>query len=216
MVRWMTQTKLYHTLSLFSAHCPRHLSPVSGLGQPINHSPLSSWLMNCMHHTDLNFMTIHGRSRFPGLFIWTRDGTKRMVKVPEGCLLVQAGKQFEYLTAGEVLAGFHEVVVVEETQAAIERARAAERSLWRISSTVFGHIASDQSIAPLEKFATGTQAWRAVTGGGSQYARGPFWTVAAAHFLLVCVLFKPFCPQPTQRPLRSTNRCWRASRSSAS
>jgi isopenicillin N synthase-like dioxygenase len=54
-------------------------------------------------------MTIHGKSRFPGLFIWTREGKRVPVKVPDGCLLVQAGKQFEYLTAGHVLAGFHEV-----------------------------------------------------------------------------------------------------------
>lgn len=31
------------------------------------------------------------------------------VRVPNGCLLVQAGKQMEYLTGGRVLAGFHEV-----------------------------------------------------------------------------------------------------------
>lgn len=40
-------------------------------------------------HYDLNFLTIHGKSRFPGLFVWTRDGTKTPVSVPDGCLLVQ-------------------------------------------------------------------------------------------------------------------------------
>lgn len=60
-------------------------------------------------HYDLNFLTIHGRSRYPGLFIWLRDGRRVLVRVPEGCLLVQAGKQMEYLTGGHVLAGFHEV-----------------------------------------------------------------------------------------------------------
>jgi len=105
------------------------------------------------YHYDLNFLTIHGRSRFPGLFIWTRDGKKLLVKVPEGHLLLQAGKQFEWLTAGHVLAGFHEVVVVKETVAAIEKAKAEGRSLWRVSSTLFGHIASDQVLAPVGKFA---------------------------------------------------------------
>jgi isopenicillin N synthase-like dioxygenase len=105
-------------------------------------------------HYDLNFLTIHGRSRFPGLYIWTREGKKVLVRVPEGCLLVQAGKQFEYATGGHVLAGFHEVVVVDETLAAIERAREAGRSLWRISSTLFGHLASDTKLQPLAKFAT--------------------------------------------------------------
>jgi isopenicillin N synthase-like dioxygenase len=104
------------------------------------------------YHYDLNFMTIHGRSRYPGLYIWTREGQKCRVKVPEGCLLVQAGKQFEFLTGGEVMAGFHEVVVNADTLAAVERRKAAGRPLWRISSTVFGHVASDQSLAPLPKF----------------------------------------------------------------
>jgi len=34
---------------------------------------------------------------------------KMPVAVPDGCLLVQAGKQLERLTGGHVLAGFHEV-----------------------------------------------------------------------------------------------------------
>jgi isopenicillin N synthase-like dioxygenase len=27
-------------------------------------------------HTDLNFLTIHGKSNYPGLYVWLRDGTK--------------------------------------------------------------------------------------------------------------------------------------------
>ena len=45
------------------------------------------------YHYDFNFLTIHGQSRFPGLAIWTRDGIKIPVTVPNGCLLLQAGKQ---------------------------------------------------------------------------------------------------------------------------
>lgn len=41
------------------------------------------------YHYDLNFLTIHGKSRYPGLFIWTRQGKRLTVAVPEGCLLVQ-------------------------------------------------------------------------------------------------------------------------------
>jgi len=106
------------------------------------------------YHYDLNFLTIHGRSRFPGLFIWTRDGKKIPVKVPLGCLLLQAGKQAEWLTGGHILAGFHEVVVADETIAAIERAKTAGKSCWRVSSTLFSHCASDKVIVPLGKFAT--------------------------------------------------------------
>lgn len=40
-------------------------------------------------HSDLNYITIHGKSRFPGLFVWLRDGSKVAVKIPDGCLLIQ-------------------------------------------------------------------------------------------------------------------------------
>lgn len=40
-------------------------------------------------HYDLNFITIHGKSRFPGLYVWARSGKKMSVKIPDGCLLVQ-------------------------------------------------------------------------------------------------------------------------------
>jgi len=95
-------------------------------------------------HTDLNFLTIHGRSRFPGLHVWLRDGRRVPVAVPDGCLLIQAGKQAEWLTGGHIVAGFHEVVFTEATARAVERARGEGRCLWRVSSTVFAHVASDR------------------------------------------------------------------------
>ncbi|GKU88677.1 hypothetical protein SLEP1_g2910 [Rubroshorea leprosula] len=49
------------------------------------------------YHYDLNFLTIHGRSRFPGLNIWLRNGQKVEVKVPVGCLLIHTGKQVRAL-----------------------------------------------------------------------------------------------------------------------
>ena len=60
-------------------------------------------------HYDLNLLTIHGRSQYPGLFAWLRGGHRVPVLIPDGCLLIQAGKQMEYLTGGAVPAGFHEV-----------------------------------------------------------------------------------------------------------
>jgi len=105
-------------------------------------------------HYDFNLLTIHGKSRFPGLFIWLRDGSRYQVKVPDGCLLLQAGKQMEWLTGGEIKAGFHEVVVCDDTLKAVERAKAKDASLWRISSTLFSHVASDKTLAPLPPFAT--------------------------------------------------------------
>ena len=38
------------------------------------------------------------------------------VKVPDGCLLVQAGEQLEYLTGGHVVAGYHEVINTEQVR----------------------------------------------------------------------------------------------------
>ncbi|XAR54337.1 Flavonol synthase [Bertholletia excelsa] len=105
------------------------------------------------YHYDLNFLTIHGRSRFPGLNIWLRNGQKMEVKVPVGCLLIQTGKQIEWLTAGECIAGMHEVVVTNRTIDAIKLASEQHRSLWRVSSTLFAHIASDAVLKPLGHFA---------------------------------------------------------------
>jgi len=103
-------------------------------------------------HYDFNLLTIHGKSRFPGLFIWLRDGSRLQVRVPDGSLLLQAGKQLEWLTGGDINAGFHEVVVVDDTLAAVERARVAGNPLWRVSSTLFAHVNSDKPLEPLSPF----------------------------------------------------------------
>lgn len=47
-----------------------------------------------------------------------------------------------------------QVVVTDATLAAVEAARAQGRSLWRVSSTVFSHVASDALLRPLGHFAT--------------------------------------------------------------
>ncbi|KAG8462664.1 hypothetical protein KFE25_004640 [Diacronema lutheri] len=73
-------------------------------------------------HRDLNLITLHGRSRFPGLEIWLRDGTKLAPTVPDGHVLIQAGLQLEWLTNGLVQAGMHQVTVTEATRAAVARA----------------------------------------------------------------------------------------------
>ncbi|KAF9878882.1 hypothetical protein CkaCkLH20_03782 [Colletotrichum karsti] len=116
-------------------------------------------------HTDLNFLTIHGRSRYPGLHIWARNtGKKIAVKIPEGnYLLVQAGKQMEHFTGGLVKAGYHEVVVNEKTLAVMERRRAEcpERPLVRISSTCFWHLSSDFDLTPIPQLAERAREVRA-------------------------------------------------------
>jgi hypothetical protein len=42
------------------------------------------------------------------------------------------------------------VVVAPETLATIEKRRSLGQSLWRVSSTLFSHINSDQELRPLE------------------------------------------------------------------
>ncbi|KZT52910.1 Clavaminate synthase-like protein [Calocera cornea HHB12733] len=101
-------------------------------------------------HTDLNFLTIHGRSRYPGLHIWARNTGKRIaVGIPPGCLLVQAGRQLEHLSGGLVKAGYHEVVVNDATLQAMDRIRHTDRPLIRISSTFFYHLSSDFTLRPI-------------------------------------------------------------------
>ncbi|CAI5484669.1 unnamed protein product [Closterium sp. Yama58-4] len=92
------------------------------------------------YHADLNFLTIHGRLLFIILLVW------------HVCACVTW--QMEWLTGGEVPAGMHEVVVDEGTVAAVQRAQQQGRSLWRVSSTVFAHIASDEILTPIGHFAT--------------------------------------------------------------
>jgi len=65
-------------------------------------------------HRDFDLLTIHGKARFPGLFSWLNTGEKFMVQVPEGHLLIQAGKQLEWLTGGYISAGFHEIIYTKE------------------------------------------------------------------------------------------------------
>ena len=62
--------------------------------------------------------------------------------------------QIERLTGGAVQAGMHEVVVLPSTVEAAERQEAAGRPAWRISSTLFAHVASARELRPLGAFAT--------------------------------------------------------------
>lgn len=55
-------------------------------------------------------MTIHGRSRFPGLYIWLPNGEKLKIKMPKGHLFIQAGSELEYITGGAIRSGFHEAI----------------------------------------------------------------------------------------------------------
>jgi isopenicillin N synthase-like dioxygenase len=105
-------------------------------------------------HSDISLFTIHGKSRYSGLNIWTRDLQKIRVSVPPGCFLVQAGKQLAYLTGGYILDGFHEVVVGDDTVNQIKLAKLNGNSLTRVSSTFFAHVNSDKYLEVLPQFQT--------------------------------------------------------------
>jgi hypothetical protein len=106
-------------------------------------------------HYDISFMTIHGKSRYPGLSVWTRDWKKKAVKIPQGCLLVQAGLSFEHITGGYVLAGFHEVIYTDGTKLAVDNRQALlesqgiKKRQWRVSSTMFNHFRFDVDCGPM-------------------------------------------------------------------
>lgn len=108
-------------------------------------------------HYDISMMTVHGKSRYPGLLVWTRNWKKRPVKIPEGCLLVQSGTTFEHITGGYVPAGFHEVIYTDATKDVVNKKKAElekegiNKKFWRVSSTTFNHFRNDVSVEPLSQ-----------------------------------------------------------------
>ena len=103
-------------------------------------------------HYDLNFLTIHGKSNYPGLFVWLRNGEKVPVRIPDGCLLLQSSKMLEYMTGGYFYAGYHEVIVSEDTLKFAEKAKQDGKSLWRVSSTLFSALNYKTVLEPLPEF----------------------------------------------------------------
>lgn len=39
-------------------------------------------MVNFNKYIDLNFLTIHTKCRFPGLFVWLPNGTREQLKIP--------------------------------------------------------------------------------------------------------------------------------------
>lgn len=109
----------------------------------------SSW------HTDMSFCTIHGRSNYPGLFIWTRKLKKIPARLPDdGCFLLQVAKQWRICSGDAVHAGFHEVVTTQEASQQAHEEIVRGRKPWRVSLTEFCHVASDQWLKPYDIFDT--------------------------------------------------------------
>ena len=115
-------------------------------------------------HYDLNFLTIHGKSNYGGLYIWLRNGEKKRVRIPDGCLLIQAGAQIEYLTGGECIAGYHEVIYTKDVYEKVQGIKKDnetkkiedQKILWRVSSTLFSQIRQNTILEPLGKYKNAT------------------------------------------------------------
>lgn len=65
------------------------------------------------------------------------------------------------------MAGFHEVVINANTKKVIEDKRAKGESLWRVSSTLFSNIQSDQMLEPLAPYDTkeAKDKWPSIKAG---------------------------------------------------
>ena len=107
-------------------------------------------------HNDTGCITVHGKATHPGLRAWKRDLQVFDVKVPQGCVLAQAGRQFEWLTGGRALRGFHEVVVPDQQELLNEIAEAKRlgQPLFRTATPMFLHVQSDRTVEPIGPFAT--------------------------------------------------------------
>ena len=105
-------------------------------------------------HYDFNLVTAHAHGTCPGFRAWKRDLHRFPVKIPPGCILMQAGRELHYLTAGAIHYGLHEVVTSAEAQPFMDQERAEGRVPWRVSCNFFCHMATNTILQPLGRFAT--------------------------------------------------------------
>jgi hypothetical protein len=78
-------------------------------------------------------------------------------------LLLQAGKQLAWLTGGDIKEGMHEVICSDATVKAVERAKEAGKSCWRVSSTVFAHISPSVVLKPIAGNVGATEEYQPIT-----------------------------------------------------
>lgn len=101
-------------------------------------------------HNDVNMITVHARANTPGLHTWSANGERYdALTVPEGCILVQSGRQLRHITGGLIPAMYHEVTT---TPGMIPYARAelaAGRDPVRVGCPFFVHLRSDVVMTPI-------------------------------------------------------------------
>lgn len=104
-------------------------------------------------HYDLSLITVHSKSNIRALICWTRNGQPFLVEVPDGCLLVQAGKSLEWITGGFFYAGKHEVLITPEALEDTQRILSQGGVPLRVSKNLFMHLATRCVMRPLGRFA---------------------------------------------------------------
>ncbi|CAD8121029.1 unnamed protein product [Paramecium sonneborni] len=100
------------------------------------------------YHYDLNFITVHTKSRFPGLFVWLPNGKRVELRIPEKTILFQPGKLFEFMTGGIYKAGYHEALLTEEAK----KESIKLNKKWRVTSTIFIMLNDNTILQPMNYF----------------------------------------------------------------
>ncbi|XP_058784811.1 uncharacterized protein LOC131659671 [Vicia villosa] len=120
---------------------------------------------------DSTFLSIQAGNMFPGLNMWAKSGRKVEVAIPDGCLLVQTGKQIEWMTAGSCKASRYERVLSKKVIDAINLARTQDRKLWSVSSKLYAQVATDVLLKPVASFAGSADAknYPAILAGEVQW-----------------------------------------------
>jgi len=105
-------------------------------------------------HVDLNYITVHGKCRYPGLAIWLPNGNRIPVFTPPGSMLMQVGSSLEHLTGGYFKAGYHEVICSKELMELYEQRKSTQAEQWRIATVLFTGLDYSSTIEPLGNFKT--------------------------------------------------------------
>lgn len=114
-------------------------------------------------HYDLNLATFFGKANAPGLFVWIAKKFRVALSIPEGCMLMQAGKQLEWLTGGHISYGLHEVVVTKSMIDTLTRSTPRGKPPVRTSLPLFVHVNSMRRLEPLGHFQSAQRAHKYAT-----------------------------------------------------
>jgi len=105
-------------------------------------------------HKDLNYITVHGKCRYPGLIIWLPNGKRIPVFTPPGSMIMQVGSCLEYLTGGYFKAGYHEVIFSKELMRIYQEKMLTNSEQWRIATVLFSGLDYSTILEPIGSLRT--------------------------------------------------------------